>query len=180
MTCISSSQVSHKLYTHNGSVPQPSEQQNITMQINPRPARADDLNAIEDIIRNAYSIYIPRIGRAPGPMSDDYSALIEAGRVQVVERDGVIQGLLVLVPGEEAMLLDNVAVAPSAQGMGLGRGLLEYAERSAKEAGFGSIKLYTNEAMTENISLYSRFGYVETHRAEEKGLKRVYMAKSLT
>ena len=33
--------------------------------------------------------------------------------------------------------------------------------------------------MTENIALYSRIGYVETHRAEEKGLRRVYMTKSL-
>ena len=34
--------------------------------------------------------------------------------------------------------------------------------------------------MTENIALYSRIGYVETHRAEEKKLRRVYMAKRLT
>ncbi len=33
--------------------------------------------------------------------------------------------------------------------------------------------------MTENISLYSRIGYEETHRAEEKGLRRVYMVKAL-
>ena len=33
--------------------------------------------------------------------------------------------------------------------------------------------------MTENIALYSRIGYVETHRAEENGLRRVYMSKRL-
>ena len=33
--------------------------------------------------------------------------------------------------------------------------------------------------MTENIALYSRIGYAETHRIEEKGLRRVYMAKPL-
>jgi hypothetical protein len=35
------------------------------------------------------------------------------------------------------------------------------------------------QAMTENIAFYERLGFVETHRAEEKGFKRVYMTKSL-
>jgi hypothetical protein len=34
--------------------------------------------------------------------------------------------------------------------------------------------------MTENIALYSRIGYTETHRAEEQGLKRVFMVERLT
>jgi hypothetical protein len=33
--------------------------------------------------------------------------------------------------------------------------------------------------MTENLALYSRLGFVETHRAEEIGLNRVYMTKTL-
>jgi ribosomal protein S18 acetylase RimI-like enzyme len=56
---------------------------------------------------------------------------------------------------------------------------LEFAEQAAIKAGYRSIQLYTNEAMTENIALYSRIGYVETHRGEEKGLRRVYMTKQL-
>jgi ribosomal protein S18 acetylase RimI-like enzyme len=75
------------------------------------------------------------------------------------------------------MLLDNVAVAPAAQGSGLGRKMLEFAEAEAVEAGYRSIRLYTNEAMTENIELYTRMGYSETHRVEEKGFRRVYMSK---
>lgn len=77
------------------------------------------------------------------------------------------------------MLLDNVAVSPEAQGRGYGRKLLEFAEQSAADAGYDSISLYTNEAMVENIALYSRIGFIETHRAEEKGLRRIYMSKSL-
>ncbi len=77
------------------------------------------------------------------------------------------------------MLLDNVAVAPACQGQGLGRAMLQFAERAAIASGYRSIRLYTNEAMIENIRLYSRIGYVEAHRAEEKGLRRVYMTKTL-
>lgn len=130
-------------------------------------------------MRRAYAHYVSRIGRKPGPMTDDYSALIAAGRLYVAERDNAVLGILVLIPERDAMLLDNVAVDPVAQGSGLGRRMLEYAEQAAREAGYRTIRLYTNEAMTENISLYSRIGYAETHRAEEKGLKRVYMSKTL-
>jgi len=108
-------------------------------------------------------------------MLDDYGQLIRDGRVHVIEHDGNIRGVLVLIPQEGAMLLDNVAVSPSAQGLGLGRKMLKFAEAAAADAGYRSIRLYTNEAMTENIELYTRIGYSETHRVEEKGLRRVYM-----
>ena len=143
-----------------------------------RLATPDDLAAVEEVVRRAYAPYVSRIGRTPGPMSDDYSALIRCGRVQVVERDG-IQAILVLIPENDTMLLDNVAVLPSAQGSGLGSALLKYAEQIAKDQGHRFLRLYTNEAMTENIGLYRQIGYVETHRTEEKGLRSVYMIKAL-
>ena len=144
-----------------------------------RLAVLEDRLAVEAIVTSAYSPYVPRIGREPGPMRDDYGALILQGRVHVLQTEGTVQGVLVLIPEMDTMLLDNVAVAPSEQGLGFGRMLLEFAEQAARNAGFHSIRLYTNEAMTENITLYSRIGYVETHRVEEKGFRRVYMAKSL-
>jgi ribosomal protein S18 acetylase RimI-like enzyme len=112
-------------------------------------------------------------------MLDDYEQLIRDGHVHVIEHDAVVRGVLVLIPQQDAMLLDNVAVSPSAQGLGLGRKLLKFAEAAAVDAGYRSIKLYTNEAMTENVELYTRIGYSETHRAEEKGLRRVYMTKPI-
>lgn len=144
-----------------------------------RIATAADRAAVEAIVAAAYSPYLPRIGREPGPMRDDYAALIRAERVHVAETDGRVQGLLVLLPEDEAMLLDNVAVDPASQGLGVGRALLQFAEQAALRAGYRAIRLYTNEAMTENIALYARIGYVETHRGEEKGLHRVYMTKQL-
>lgn len=144
-----------------------------------RAATEEDLPAVEAVVRAAYSPYVPRMGQKPGPMLDDYATLIRERRVHVISNDGAVQGVLVLLPEKEAMLLDNVAVAPAAQGTGLGRKLLEFAEQAARTAGYSSIRLYTHETMTENIQLYSRIGYSETHRAEEKGFRRVYMTKRL-
>jgi GNAT superfamily N-acetyltransferase len=142
-----------------------------------RPATVDDIAAIEAIVHAAYSPYIERIGRKPGPMLDDYRQQVAAARVHVLENAGQVHGFVVLIHNDEYLLLDNLAVDPDTQGLGYGRLLLEFTER---QAGQGSIRLYTNEAMTENIVLYTRKGYVETHRAEENGLRRVYMQKDLT
>jgi GNAT superfamily N-acetyltransferase len=144
-----------------------------------RIATADDQPAVEAIVEAAYKHYIARIGGKPGPMLDDYGAQIAAGRVRVMDCDGEPKGLLVLIPEADAMLLDNVAVHPSAQGKGLGRQMMLFAEQAAREAGYKAIRLYTNVVMTENIGLYTRVGYVETHRGIEKGLHRVYMTKRL-
>jgi ribosomal protein S18 acetylase RimI-like enzyme len=144
-----------------------------------RLAAIEDRSAVEAVVTSAYATYVPRIGRKPGPMLDDYAALIRDGRVHVLDNDGTIQGVLVLIPEEGAMLLHNIAVSPDAQGLGYGRMMLEFAEQSAREAGYGAIRLYTNEAMSENIALYSRIGFIETHRAEENGFRRVFMMKRL-
>ena len=112
-------------------------------------------------------------------MLDDYAALIENRRVHVIEHEGTVQGVLVLISEDDAMLLDNVAVHPDRHGRGYGRALIAFAERVARERGFKAIRLYTNEAMIENVDLYARLGFVETHRGEEKGFRRVYMTKVL-
>jgi GNAT superfamily N-acetyltransferase len=70
-------------------------------------------------------------------------------------------------------------VRPGHQGAGLGRCLLECAEDKAREAGYTSIYLYTQEIMTENRALYERIGYAEYARRHEVGLHRVYLRKEL-
>ena len=144
-----------------------------------RLATAADLATVEEIVASAYGHYVARIGREPGPMLDDYAALIGEQRVHVLEVDRSVEGLVVLIPEGSTMLLDNVAVRPRVKGQGYGRVLLDFAERSAIAAGCTSIRLYTHELMTENQALYARIGFVETHRAEEIGLRRVFMSKTL-
>jgi ribosomal protein S18 acetylase RimI-like enzyme len=145
-----------------------------------RLATPEDRADVEEIVQAAYAGYILLIGQKPGPMRDDYSALIEKRSVYVLVSQSRILGVLVLLPEEETMLLDNVAVSPDMQGRGYGRLLIAFAERLSIDHGFKAIRLYTNEAMSENIRLYERLGFVETHRAEEKGFRRVYMRKALT
>lgn len=144
-----------------------------------RKAGPGDLSAVQAIVEAAYAGYIPRMGRKPGPMEDDYAARIAEGVVWVLEDAGQVWACLVLTRQIDALLLDNIAVHPDAQGRGYGGALLRLAEATALEARLPGIRLYTNAAMVENIALYQRIGYVETHRAVERGLRRVYFWKAL-
>ncbi len=127
----------------------------------------------------AYQHYIARIGKPPGPMLDDYAQRIADGQAWVLEDAGRIVGILVLEETASGFLLDNIAVLPDCQGKGFGRALIEFAEAEARRRGFGESSLYTHALMTENIALYRRVGFVETHRVSEKGYDRVYMTKQL-
>ena len=145
-----------------------------------RRAEPEDRAAIESIVRAAYAVYIPRIGKPPGPMLDDYAALIADGIVSVIEEaDGEIAALIVLLAKPDHLLLDNIAVRPNRQARGFGRALIAFAEHEAKRLGFNAIRLYTHRTMIENIALYTRLGFAETGRAEQQGYNRVFMAKAL-
>lgn len=60
--------------------------------------------------------------------------------------------------------LKKVWIAPQVRGMGVGRRLLAEIERLARDAGAAVLRLDTNRALTEAISLYRRAGYTEVRR----------------
>ena len=144
-----------------------------------RRATPADVPALYVVAHEAYLLYVPRIGRMPAPMTADYSAAVQTGQAWVAEVDGQVLGLLVLVINQGHLLIENIAVLPSAQGRGLGARLLMLAEDEARAHGLGEIRLYTNEGMTENLAYYPRHGYRETRRAEDHGFRRVFFSKTL-
>jgi ribosomal protein S18 acetylase RimI-like enzyme len=145
-----------------------------------RRAEARDRAAVETIVHDAYAHYIARIGKKPGPMLDDYAALIGAGAVSVLdEPGGGVAGIIVLLPKSDHLLLDNIAVRSDRQGQGLGRRLIAFAEAEARRLGYDELRLYTHVTMIENIALYSQLGFGETSRGRDAGYERVFMSKRL-
>ena len=53
------------------------------------------------------------------------------------------------------------------------------AEQEAQQAGYTSIRLYTNARMEENIALYTQLGYQEVRRESYLDNLRVHMSKQL-
>jgi ribosomal protein S18 acetylase RimI-like enzyme len=144
-----------------------------------RSARSEDVARIRAIARAAYSKYVPRIGREPAPMIADYEAEIAARRVVVIEAAGKVSGYMVAWPEPDAYFIDNIAVDPECQGVGLGRCLIEHAVAEATRLCLPVLRLYTNMMMIENLAMYAHLGFVETHRAFEKDFHRVYMQRRL-
>ena len=143
-----------------------------------RRATADDLPAIRAVIDAAYARYLTRMDKPPAPMLRDYGPSVQAGTTWVT--GSPIIAVLTLYPRDDHLYVENIAVAPSAQGRGLGRALMEFAEQEAARRGLRRMALVTNEAMTENQVIYARLGYVEIERRTEDGYRRVYMEKPLT
>jgi ribosomal protein S18 acetylase RimI-like enzyme len=131
------------------------------------------------MVASAYHKYIERIGKPPGPMLDDYAERVRAHSAWVAEADGAVAGLIVLLPEGDHLLLDNVTVDPARQGRGIGRAMLDFAEREAVRHGYAELRLYTHETMTENIAMYAALGWDETGRGEQGGYQRVFYRKQV-
>ena len=146
-----------------------------------RPAEPSDSAAIASCVCEAYIHYIERIGKQPGPMLENYNDVIRNSLVHVAigDSDRVV-GTIVMQETPKGFYVDNVAVRPSVKGQGIGRTLLQLAEREAIRRGYGSIYLATHEQMIENRALYERIGYVQYDQRVVNGYPRVFMRKAFT
>ncbi len=143
-----------------------------------RQAQAADETSVRECAEGAYERYVAAMGRKPAPMVADFAALIASGVVHVaVGQDAKVLGFIVFYQEGEQVLLENVAVRPTAAGRGIGKRLIAFCEAEAKRSNATSVKLYTNEKMTENLSIYPHLGYRETERKTEDGFNRVFFEK---
>jgi GNAT superfamily N-acetyltransferase len=124
-----------------------------------RRAEAGDAAAVLALTRAAYAKWVPLIGREPKPMGADYQRAVVEHRIDLLERDGELLGLIETLEAPDHLLIENVAVAPDSQGRGLGRVLMAHAEDLAAALGLVELRLYTNQRFAENIRLYLSLGY---------------------
>ncbi|KRB21921.1 GCN5 family acetyltransferase [Mesorhizobium sp. Root695] len=144
-----------------------------------RLAEPPDAAAIRDIVRAAYAKWVPVIGREPLPMRANYEKAVAEHPLDLAVADGHIVGMIETIPAEDHLWIENVCVAPHAQGRGIGRLLLERAERKALEAGHSEIRLLTNGAFEANVSLYRKHGFVIDREEPFMGGMTIYMSKKL-
>jgi N-acetylglutamate synthase-like GNAT family acetyltransferase len=144
-----------------------------------RPAAAADADAIRDLVAAAYGGYATLIGRTPMPMLVDYAIAVREHEVWVLDAEGEIVGVLELILKPGQLWIENVAIAPAWQGRGLGRLLLRHADDEARHGGVERLGLLTNERYLDNIAMYERYGYRETHRQPHLGTDLVFFEKQL-
>jgi ribosomal protein S18 acetylase RimI-like enzyme len=144
-----------------------------------RQAVAADAAAVRALTREAYHKWVAVTGREPLPMRVDYVEALARHRFDLLHEDGVLVALIETERNDDHLLIVNVAVAPSRQKRGLGRRLLAHAEQLAQQEQLGTLRLYTNARMVENIALYKSLGYA-IDREEPVGTSiQVHMSKAV-
>ncbi|MBL0889349.1 MAG: MarR family transcriptional regulator [Gemmatimonadaceae bacterium] len=108
------------------------------------------------------------------------SLVAPLGTFLVAMSDGLPLGCVGVVgDGSSVAEIKRLWVAPAARGLGLGRRLMEEAEEAARTLGIHTLRLDTNEALTEARALYKRSGWVEIPRYNENPYAHWFFEKTL-
>lgn len=144
-----------------------------------RRASRDDLPAVTALQRAAYAKNRAILGVEPLPLLADYGQVFSDYEVYLAERDGALDGVLILEPRAADLLIWSVATAPQAQGRGVGNLMLAFAESRARELGRTCMRLYTGQPLTFNIAWYTRHGYAHESTEDMGDRVRVNLIKQL-
>ena len=148
-----------------------------------RRAGDADLAAIEALQYAAYAPNRVILGVEPLPLRADYRVILRDYEVWLAEMgpEGTPPvGVLVFgQPEGDGLLIWSVAVAPAAQGHGVGNKLLAFAVETMRERGLARVTLYTGEKLVQNVDWYKRQGFVVTGREALADRVIVHMAKTL-
>jgi GNAT superfamily N-acetyltransferase len=135
-----------------------------------RPALAGDTARLQDIERVAGERFratrFAAVADHDPFSSAELDAYRAAGRCQVAVRDGRVVGYIVVDDLGGAIHIEQVSVAPDAQGRGIGRQLVAWAGEYARSLGRGSLTLTTFRDVPWNAPLYAHLGFRELVASE--------------
>ena len=144
-----------------------------------RRAEPSDVAAVSAFQQAAYARNRTILGMEPLPLTVDYADVLARYEVWLLESGDALEGVLVLEPRAEDLLIWSVAVAPELRGSGIGNRLLDFTDARARQLGRRKIRLYTGHKLSGNIAWYERHGFVH-EQIEQLGERRlVHMKKEL-
>lgn len=123
------------------------------------------------------------------PPSSAHELTVESLRQKIADeiafgaRDGErLVGCVFLKPEADCLYIGKLAVAPGAQGKGIGRLLLAEAEATARALKLPALRLLTRVELVENHRAFGAWGFVETGKMCHPGFSRptaIEMRKAL-
>ncbi|EEX11020.1 acetyltransferase, gnat family [Ruegeria lacuscaerulensis ITI-1157] len=143
-------------------------------EITLRPAVEADAESIRLCIDAAYAVARQTISDLPdvsGGVEDD----IRDSHVVVAESSTRLLGVLVYGFEREVAMIFNLAVSPDAQGRGIARRLLDFAETEARRRQIRVLRLTTHRLMAGTRAMYRHLGWREV----AKSGNRVFLEKSV-
>ncbi len=132
----------------------------------------------DELVELRYKILLEPLGLKFLDMHRDKEAgYLHIGCIENLD-DRLVGGLILAPVDNEEIRMMQVAVDTKYQHEGIGREMVKYAEKRAKEAGFSKIVMH---AMLSVVNFYERMGYKqEGDIFEEKGITFAKMVKKLS
>lgn len=130
-----------------------------------RFASPDEAEEIAKILREAFAesekFYTPEAFAATTPNTEEIRKRFDdEGAIWTALKNKRTVGTVSVVAEGERLYIRSMAILPSAQGVGIGRKLLETIENFAVENQFKSLFLYTTPFLSGAIRLYEQSGFV--------------------
>lgn len=155
----------------------PSEDASVMARL--RRANTQDVASLSAFQHEAYAVNQVITGRLPIPLTWDYAAVVRDFECWLFERDGRVDGALLLHKRANDLMLESIAVSPRARDHGLGDVLLRFAVRRAASHVGGTLRLLTNQLLTRNVDWYLARGLLieRIERSEDRTI--VHFAKKI-
>ena len=131
----------------------------------------------DELVQLRYKILLEPLGlKFLDSFRDKESNYLHIGCIEGLD-DKLVGGLVLIPINDEDVRMMQVAVDTRYQGEGIGRELIRYAEKRAKDSGFSKIIMH---AMLSVVNFYEKIGYnQEGDIFEENGITFAKMVKKL-
>ena len=131
----------------------------------------------DELVELRYKVLLGPLGlKFLDSFRDKEISYLHIGCIESLD-DKLVGGLILAPVNDKEIRLMQVAVDPVYQGEGIGKALVSYAEKRAKEAGYSKIVMH---AMLSVVNFYEKLGYhQEGDLFEEQGLTFAKMVKKL-
>lgn len=150
-------------------------------EIRLRAATPEDAATMAHVFQIAFAPVAAQLGYRPSPMDRSFHAALETRMALAAQRPGDREpiGFAALAPSPTQLYVDAIAVAPEAQGAGVGRALLGGIEALASELCLDRVRLDTDPALTRQVRFYVSAGYRPLRRFSAGSAHRLRLSKSV-
>jgi GNAT superfamily N-acetyltransferase len=144
-----------------------------------RRGSAVDMQAGLALQRASFGRNVAIMGAEPLPLRADYDEIFATHEVWLSERDGTLEGMLILLPRDDDLYIWSIATRTDLQGTGVGRRMLAAAEERTAMLGLARMRLRTAEKMVKNVTWYLHHGFTIERVEQLEDRRVVHMVKEL-
>ncbi|CAN7268642.1 GNAT family N-acetyltransferase [Pararhizobium sp. LjRoot238] len=146
------------------------------MKLAPIDRAFEDWDALLALVLASFAYMHPRIASPSSALQLTPQSLkqkAETEKAYAAIENGRLAGCIFCkAEPPDCLYIGKLAVAPDAQGRGVGRLLLRAAEAYAAECDLPCLRLETRIELEENHRLFARWGFVRTAEASHPGFTR--------